>query len=57
MVKVASKIAQLKAEIARLETLEAEEEAEHIEHESLTLPEYRRYGRQMILDGFGLQGM
>lgn len=23
---------------------------------SLSLPEYRRYGRQMILDGFGLPG-
>lgn len=26
------------------------------EHTSLTLEEYRRYGRQMILRGFGLPG-
>ena len=25
-------------------------------HPQLPLDDYRRYGRQMILDGFGLQG-
>jgi hypothetical protein len=58
--------AAIEAEIARLkcrlQSLEGDLEALPRETEGPTdlpmdLLEYRRYGRQMILDGFGLSGM
>lgn len=56
MTRTASKIAVLKAEIAKLEALEGEDHETRERDDGLSLPEYRRYGRQMILDGFGLEG-
>jgi hypothetical protein len=55
-------IARLKARIEELEN-EIHSEAESSQHGSIATPDlrlplqdYRRYGRQMILDGFGLPG-
>ena len=56
MTRTASKIAALKAEMAKLEALDAEDHEKQEQDDGLSLPDYRRYGRQMILDGFGLEG-
>lgn len=61
-VQSSSRADQLRSQISRLQdeltSLESNEEAADVDSTSLPLErsEYRRYGRQMILDGFGLQG-
>ena len=49
-----AELSSLEAELERLD--DAEQEARTPAHLPLRLDEYKRYGRQMILPGFGLPG-
>lgn len=55
-----NRISRLQSELDEAYALLDELESQNLRHEvaraaeSLQLSEYRRYGRQMILDGFGL---
>ena len=49
-----AELSSLEAELERLD--DAEQEARTPVHLPLRLDEYKRYGRQMILPGFGLPG-